>query len=311
MLQGLHPSGTFELLPVASGEAPKDWKPGEPVPKSAGEKGGYAASVRQSLLSSKADLAVHCAKDLPIEMMPGLRIVSCTPRVDARDCLIVANSDLPTGGTRPLASLPPGTRIGTSSPRRAALLHRHAPQAVVVPMRGNVDSRLRHLLSGNCDALILAMAGLIRLRLAVPVQEAHGVGSERPLAVGAGPEQTPAVYAYPLDPTEFVPAPGQGILALEAPLNTTYGNLWAKLDHGLTSEALRVERQIAGEMDADCGTALGVHARWLGPADAGGPGWQVVVQRPVSGFLAWQTLSAISPRIGDAADQVLEELRLR
>jgi hydroxymethylbilane synthase len=311
-LQTLAPDVAFELRPAASGEAPKDWKPGKPLPPSDGEKGGYVAGIRGELLHDRADLAVHCAKDVPIEMIPGLRIVSSPSRVDARDALVSVVPGLPLGDLHCLNALPAGTRIGTSSPRRIALIRRWAPQCIPIPMRGNVDSRMRHLMAGQCDALILAMAGLIRLRLisCVPAT-VETTPQSYAVTLDSEPEQPPSAFAYPLPLREFVPAPGQGTLVLEAPLNTPFAALWAHANHVMTSESLRIERQVAGMLEADCRSALGIHARWLSPQNNDAPGWELLVQRPFDGaHLRWQEARAFAPRAPDVIEHILHELQV-
>jgi hydroxymethylbilane synthase len=322
ILQSLSPRTEIELTPISSGETPKGWEPGQPLPESSSEKGGFVQGVRQELLAGRADLAVHSAKDVPIEQTNGLRIVATLPRIDPRDALITAIPSL-TDSARvaavqdgleespnPFRHLPAGSRIGTSSPRRAAFLRHLAPHCTVIPMRGNVDTRVRHLLDGRCDALILAMAGLRRLRL-IYVNELETLSAQPfdPVPVGTGPESTPGLLAYPLGLDLMVPSPGQGILALEAPLNTAYGKLWAQVDHGLTSEALRVERQLAASLDATCSTALGIHVRWVSPNSVNGPGWEIRIQWERSAYAQLEQVRVVSPRANDAANQALAQLR--
>ncbi len=123
-----------------------------------GTTGVFTTTLRQALLRGTVDLVVHSCKDLPTAPVPGLQVVAFPAREDPRDALIWP------GGTS-LDGLQPGARVGTGSPRRAALLRAAGRQLRVVPMRGNVDSRLRKLAAGEVDALVLAMAGLSRLGL--------------------------------------------------------------------------------------------------------------------------------------------------
>src|SRR5438132_2765449 len=147
-------------------------------------EGVFVKELEQALLEGQAEFAVHSAKDLPTLPTPRLTLAAFLPREDARDVLIAR----PPGT---LAQLPPGARIGTGSPRRAAQIAALRPDLKAVEIRGNVDTRLRRLKEGAGDALVLAAAGLARLgRLA----EAHEV--------------------LPLD--VMLPAPGQGALAIEA-----------------------------------------------------------------------------------------------
>jgi hydroxymethylbilane synthase len=147
-----------------------------------GTTGVFTTTLREALLRGAVDLVVHSAKDLPTAPVPGLQIAAFPAREDPRDALVWP------GGTH-LDALPPGARIGTGSPRRAALLRAADRQLQIVPIRGNVDTRLRKLADGQVDALVLAMAGLSRLGLL----------------------DSPAT---PLDPSLLMPAPAQGVLAV-------------------------------------------------------------------------------------------------
>jgi hydroxymethylbilane synthase len=140
-----------------------------------GGKGLFTKEIEEALLRHEADLAVHSAKDMQTQLPPGLIIAGCLPREDPRDVL-VSRTD------QRIADLPSGARIGTSSLRRAALVRRLRPDIAVVPLRGNVETRLRKLDDGVADATLLALAGLRRLGL-------------------------DSVASAILDPTEFVPAP--------------------------------------------------------------------------------------------------------
>ena len=140
-----------------------------------GTTGVFSTALREALLRGDVDVVVHSAKDLPTAPVPGLRVAAYPAREDPRDALVWP------GGTS-LDALPPGARIGTGSPRRAALLRAAVRGLRIVPIRGNVDTRLRKLADGQVDALVLAMAGLSRLGLL-----------DRP--------------ATPLDPSLLMPAP--------------------------------------------------------------------------------------------------------
>ena len=146
-------------------------------------QGWFTADLERSLLDGRADVAVHSAKDLPSALAPGLSIAAYLARADARDGVVSR-----TG--RALEELPAGATVGTSSARRAGLLAALYPRLRAVPIRGNVDTRLRKLDTGEVDALVLACAGLDRLAL-----------GER--------------LTQRLDPFEFVPSPAQGAIALE------------------------------------------------------------------------------------------------
>ena len=118
-----------------------------------GTTGVFTTTLREALMHGAVDLVVHSGKDLPTSPVPGLRVAAFPAREDPRDALVWP------GGTS-LEALPPGARIGTGSPRRAALLRAIGPHLEIVPMRGNVDTRLRKLADGKVDALVLSMAGL-------------------------------------------------------------------------------------------------------------------------------------------------------
>jgi len=129
----------------------------EPIER-LGTTGVFTTTLRAALLRGAVDFVVHSGKDLPTAPVPGLQVAAFPAREDPRDALVWP------GGTS-LDALPPGARIGTGSPRRAALLRAAGRQPRIVPMRGNVDTRLRKLADGEVDALVLAMAGLSRLGL--------------------------------------------------------------------------------------------------------------------------------------------------
>jgi hydroxymethylbilane synthase len=188
------------------------------------------------VLDGRADLAVHSAKDLPAAQVPGLVLAAVPRRADPRDVL-VGRSRL-TG----LDDLGPGARVGTGSPRRVALLHWLRPDLELVPIRGNVDSRFRRVHGGELDAVVLAAAGLRRLGLA-------------------------GEAAVPLDPEVFIPAPGQGTLAVEAREDDTRAlGLLSALTHRPSRVALRAERSFLRRLGGSCTLPAGALAR---PTDAG------------------------------------------
>ncbi len=191
-------------------------------------EGVFVKDLEQALLEGHAELAVHSAKDLPTMPTPGLTLAAFLPRADARDALIA----------RPpatLAQLPPGARVGTGSPRRAAQLAAVRPDLQTVEIRGNVDTRLRRLAEGAVDALILAAAGLARLGR---LSEAHEL---LPLEV-------------------MLPAPGQGALAVQAIEGSNAGKLAAAIDDAPTSRAVEAERALLRRLGGGCLSALGAYA---------------------------------------------------
>jgi hydroxymethylbilane synthase len=143
-----------------------------------GGKGLFIKEIEQALLDGQADIAVHSMKDVPAELAPGLAIGCISRREDARDVAV-------TRGGVALAELPTGSRLGTSSLRRAVQLRAWRPDWVIVPLRGNVDTRIRKCAQGEVDAVVLARAGLIRLGRAEEVTETLDIDLCLP-AVGQG-----------------------------------------------------------------------------------------------------------------------------
>jgi hydroxymethylbilane synthase len=193
------------------------------------DKSRWVAELEAALAAGEIDLAVHSAKDVPGELADGLTLHGATVRAAPEDVLC---------GAAGLDDLPPGARVGTSSIRRLAQLRAAREDIQVVAIRGNVDTRLRKLADPGegLDAIVLAHAGLQRL----------GRESE---AGGA------------LDPERFVPAPGQGTLALEgrAEDSRTRAAVQAITDAD-TLACLLAERALARELGASCHTPLGAHA---------------------------------------------------
>jgi hydroxymethylbilane synthase len=202
-----------------------------------GTTGVFTTTLREALLRGAVDFVVHSGKDLPTARIPGLQVVAFPAREDPRDALIWP------GGTS-LEALPPGARIGTGSPRRAALLRTAGRQLRVVPIRGNVDTRLRKLADGEVDALVLAMAGLSRLNLL-------------------------DATVTPLDPSLFMPAPAQGVLAVECRTDdsVTAAQL-GLLDHAPTRTAAITERGFLAALDAGCSAPVGALAEVAGQSGA-------------------------------------------
>ncbi len=196
-----------------------------------GDKSRWVDTIEDALLAHEIDLAVHSAKDLPGELAGGLTLLGAPARAGVEDVLC---------GAPDLDTLAPGTRVGTSSIRRAAQLRGARADLDVVRIAGNVDTRLRLLAEGEFDAIVLARAGLQRL------------GREQ--EIGAT-----------LDPARFVPAPGQGALALEARTEDARvaGAVAAILDAD-TSSCLQAERALARALEASCHTPLGAHAQAAG-----------------------------------------------
>jgi hydroxymethylbilane synthase len=187
----------------------------------AGDKARWIDTIEDALESGAIDLAVHSAKDVPAASLlrEGMALAAVLAREDARDALVGAAS---------LEALPTGARVGTASLRRRAQLLAVRDDLDIVDLRGNVDTRLRKLHEGACDALILAAAGLRRLGRA---------------------EEIGAL----LDPSIFVPAPGQGALAVEG------REIPAGLVDAEGDARLRAERFVVEALEASCDTPVGVH----------------------------------------------------
>jgi hydroxymethylbilane synthase len=192
-------------------------------------QGWFTAELERSLLDDRADVAVHSAKDLPSALAAGLGIAAYLPRADARDGVVSASG-------RRLDELPAGATVGTSSARRAGLLTGLYPGLRVVPMRGNVDTRLRKLDAGEFDAILLACAGLDRL----------GLGDR---------------FTERLDPLEFVPSPAQGAIAIEALTGSDAARWCEPVDNGETRIAVTAERAVLGALGGGCLLPLGAWAR--------------------------------------------------
>jgi hydroxymethylbilane synthase len=194
-----------------------------------GGKGLFVREIEEALAAGMIDVAVHSLKDLPAEQPPALELAAFPPREDPRDVLVTR-----TGGG--FEALPDGAVLGTSSLRRRALALALRPDLVVEPLRGNVDTRLRKLSEGVCDAVVLAAAGLARLGLA-PAQ------------------------ARPLAPEVFVPAVGQGILGVEVRRDDrAIRRLIESLDHPATRICALAERAYLRRLGASCTTPMAAHA---------------------------------------------------
>lgn len=221
-----------ELVPIVS--------EGDTNRASLSEIGGlgvFATRLREALLAGECDILVHSLKDLPTAVPDGLVIAATPAREDARDVVITRD------GT-PLHALGAGAKVGTGSPRRIAQVRLRSPRAVVVDIRGNVDSRLARVESGELDAVILAAAGLSRL------------GSETTLSR----EQ--------LGLAEWPTAPGQGSLAVETTVDAASDlrAALAELDDEDTRLAITVERGILEGLDAGCQAPMAAHAVVAGDA---------------------------------------------
>ena len=193
-----------------------------------GGTGVFVTALRDALLRGEVDLAVHSYKDLPTAPADELCVAAVPPREDARDVL-VARSGLTLG------ELPAGSRIGTGSPRRTAQLRALGLGLEIVPVRGNVDTRLRKVADGELDGVVLARAGLARLGRLAEVTEA-------------------------LDPLQVLPAPAQGALAVECRAGTPLVAQLAALDHADSRITVDAERALLAALEAGCTAPVGAMA---------------------------------------------------
>ncbi len=200
--------------------------------------GWFTSRLQQELAAGSIDAAVHSAKDLPTATPKGLTVPAYLERADCRDVVI-------TRAGVPWLELAPGSRLGTSSPRRTVQLRAVRADLAFRSVRGNVPTRLRLVEQGEVEGVVVAAAGLLRLGL---------LGQ-----------------AQPLDPhSECTPAAGQGAIAVEARADSGWLDALAALDHLPTRLAVEAERRLLGRMGGGCQLALGVLAE---PVPAGG--WQV------------------------------------
>lgn len=208
----------------------------QPLPKSmaqsvaeAGTKGLFIKEIEEALLAGKIDIAVHSLKDMPTIQPAGLVVAAVPPREDARDVFVSRDGKL-------FEQLAPGARLGTSSPRRQTQIRHLRPDLEIIPMRGNLDTRLRKLERGDCEALVLAAAGVHRLGLR---------------------ERITAYFSV----DEMCPAVGQGALSLET--REDGGEVVravAALDDPATHRAVRAERSMLRRLGGGCRVPIAAHA---------------------------------------------------
>jgi len=228
-LEKLWPEIRFELQIIkTSGDKITD----VPLAK-VGGKGLFVKEIEDALADESADMAVHSMKDVPAVLPAGLEIVAVPERDDPRDALIIRKGES-------IGDLRRGAVIGTSSLRRSAEIRAMRPDFEVRDLRGNLDTRLRKLDDGSFDAIILAAAGLKRM----------------------GWQDRITMY---MDPVEFIPAIGQGALAIEArSADYRMRRLLAPLDHPETAVAVRAERSLLQTLEGGCQVPIGGHARVAG-----------------------------------------------
>ena len=193
----------------------------------------YTREIEEALERLEIDLAVHSAKDLAVELPPGLTLGAILTREDSRDCLISREG-------KKLHELPLGARVGTSSIRRKLQLLKRHPQLVVEDIRGNVDTRIQKLQEGQVDALVLAYAGLVRLGLTASVTEIFSEDS-------------------------FYPAPCQGAIAVECRIDDSETQpVVARLNHPESYFQAQCERAFLRRLEGGCQLPCGIASRFEG-----------------------------------------------
>jgi hydroxymethylbilane synthase len=248
-----------------------------------GTKGMFTKEIEEALAAGAVDLAVHSLKDLPTELAPGFEIAAITRREDARDAFLSRHFDS-------VSELPQRARVGTSSLRRQAQLLALRPDLVMIPLRGNVDTRLRKLEDGEYDAILLAAAGLARL---------------------GRRERVRSVLA----PNVVCPAPGQGALAIEIRAGDEEVRRGiAFLDHAESRAATGCERELLRVLGGGCQVPIGA----LATASSAGLEMTAVVARPDGSELIREFQRGTDPqelgrRVGEAllqrgAEEILREL---
>ncbi len=207
-----------------------------------GGTGVFVSALRDALHAGTVDIAVHSFKDLPTAPTPGLTVAAVPPREDPRDVL-VARDGLTLG------ELPPGSRIGTGAPRRMAQLRALGLGLEVVPIRGNVDTRMGKVTAGELDAVVLARAGLARLGRMSAVTEV-------------------------LDPIQVLPAPAQGALAVECRSDDSrVVGLLAALDDPAARACVAAERAVLAALEAGCSAPVAAHAELTEAEDGSAELW--------------------------------------
>lgn len=269
-LAALYPASGVSLLPMTT-------RGDEILDRSLAKIGGKGLFVKElevAMAEGRADLAVHSAKDVPMTLPEGFVIAAILSREDPRDAFVSNRFD-------DLASMPAGCVVGTSSVRREAQIRERFPHLRCVPLRGNVDTRLAKLDAGECDAAILATAGLQRLGLG------HRIRARLSIA-------------------DSLPAPGQGALAIEVATADPRIAPWiAALDDAPTAQCVRAERAVSRALGGSCQVPLGAHATLDGTrlhlrGLLAAPDGSRVVRAEVQADLGDASPESIGERVADA-----------
>jgi len=232
-LRRIHPGLIVEVKEIVTSG---DWKPehGETrLAEAAGGKGLFAKEIERALMDGEIDCGVHSLKDMPSFLPPGLEIPFVLEREDPRDVFLSHQYDS-------LESMPAGSVVGTSALRRQAFILQKRPDLKVVPLRGNVPTRIEKMKSGQVDALVLASAGLSRLGLVSEIKQYFSVD-------------------------EFLPGAAQGVIGLEVRSNDTATKKWlSALNHSETILIVTAERAALQTLDGSCRTPVGALATLKG-----------------------------------------------
>jgi hydroxymethylbilane synthase len=265
-----HEAGVDVELVTISTEGDRD----QSTPLAAlGGQGVFVAALREAVASGEVDFAVHSLKDLPTTPDPRLTLAALPSREDPRDA-VIARDNLTLG------ELPAGATVGTGSPRRTAQINALGLGLTVVPIRGNVDTRIAKVHNGELDAVVVALAGLKRL--------------------GRADEATEL-----LDPLQILPAPGQGALACECRADdgaTTH--VLAVLDDSETRSAVTAERSLLATLEAGCSAPVGALAD-VAMGDDGDELWLRAVVADVSGSPSIRLSATGSPHDAAAVGEQL------
>ena len=225
----------IEVVRTRGDEGPSQTGLFNPASRNAGRKGIFTAELECALVEKRIDVAVHSAKDIPSEMNGALIIAAVLPRASVEDLLL-----------RKGAVSTPITTIATGSVRRQRQTHALHPGVRIVPLRGNVPTRLRKFVEGEWDAIILARAGLERLGFTPPEFDFEGH----------------RIFAQILPTENFLPASGQGIIALQTrEADFPVRQIVSSIDDRDTHLCLRAEREFLRLLQGDCDLPVGVHAR--------------------------------------------------
>lgn len=233
-----------------------------------GGKALFTKEIEEALLDGRIDCAVHSLKDMPAEGPPGLVLAAHPEREDTRDAFISERFGS-------FEDLPQGARLGAASLRRQAQALHRRPDLQVVLLRGNVDTRLRKLAEGECDATLLALAGLNRLGLSHHAREIF-------------------------DPVERPTAPGQGCLAIQTRAADQDADWIKPLNHGPTRQRIAAERGALLALEGSCRTAMGAHT-WVDD----GVLHLIVEALAPDGSARWREAGEVATREGEAAAHAL------